>query len=94
MKGNKPTGGRDALKREPTKGNSPANETADVRGYALDDDEIGDEPLPLPVPPVLPIPGAASITGWPDPGPPVIDPAMQAAWLRSKPEMPETAERP
>ena len=93
MTGKKPAGGREATRKKRAPDTTPANEPADVRGYALDDDDIGDEPLPSPVPPVLPIPGTASITGWPD-GPPVIDPATQAAWLRPNPETPERPERP
>ena len=90
----KPAGGQGAMWQKPAKDNASVNEPADVRGYSLDDDDLGDEPPHVPMPPVLPIPGAASITGWPDPSPPVIDPATQAAWLRLKQETPETPEQP
>jgi hypothetical protein len=92
MTENEPAGGPGVMVQKPAQHDRAAQQAGDVRGYAMDDDDLGDEPPPAP--PVLPLPGAASITGWPDPGPPRIDPPTQAAWLRPRPDAPETPERP
>jgi hypothetical protein len=94
MSGTEPVDRREAWRQTKVGDPTAPSEPDDVRGFALNEDAACDEPPPSPVPEILPAPGAPFITGWPDPSPPVTDPATQAGWLRTQPEPPETIERP
>lgn len=59
----------------------------DVHGFGLDD-IIGTLVPSLPTPPPPSPSGGDAITGWPDPVPPVVDPATVAAWKGPKAEPP------